>query len=77
MIKIKNRYYELNIDTDRGCIDSLLKNGVNLLSDNQPPLMTARFRGEKGEKLDVNSKNAICSYEEKENECTQPVQLVA
>ncbi|MBP3324202.1 MAG: hypothetical protein J6M16_08420 [Clostridia bacterium] len=68
MIKIKNKYYELNIDTDRGCIDSLLKNGVNLLSDNQPPLMTARFRGEKGEKLDVNSKNAICSYEEKENE---------
>lgn len=68
MIKIKNNYYELNIDNERGVIDSLLKNGKNLLSDNQPPLMSARLRLCKGEILDLNSKNASCTYEEKENE---------
>ena len=68
MIKIKNNYYELNIDNERGVIDSLLKSGKNLLSDNQPPLMSARFRLNKGEILDLNSKNATCTYEEKENE---------
>ena len=68
MITIKNNYYELNIDNERGVIDSLLKKGKNLLSDNQPPLMSARFRLNEGEILDLNSKNASCTYEEKENE---------
>ena len=49
MLSIKNKFSTLEIDERKGRIISFSKNRKNLLSENQPPLLTVAFRNGEGD----------------------------
>lgn len=64
MLVIKNKFSTLEIDERKGKIISFSKNGENLLSENQPPLLTVAFRNGEGDAVltDVTKADTVEAY---------------